>query len=142
MTDCTEWQGRRDQYGYGRKWRNGRDRLAHALTYVDRVGDDIGDIDGWQVNHTCDNPPCVNSEHLYLGTQADNMRDRDKRGRHRYVAHPGEANGQAKLTDEQALEMIARYEAGGVAQRELAAEYGVSQTIVSLIVNRKIWRHL
>jgi len=59
------------------------------------------------IRHSCDNPPCCNPGHLLTGSPADNMRDRDERGRH--VSRPGETNGSSKLLDAQAAEIRARF---------------------------------
>ncbi len=89
---------------------------------------------GTCVLHKCDNRLCVRPSHLFLGSQADNLRDMAEKGR----AAKGSGNGQAKLTEEQVLEIRASSE----AQRVLAARYGVSQTLVSKIRLRKFWKHL
>jgi hypothetical protein len=88
--------------------------------------------------HGCDNGLCCNAEnpgHIHEGTAAQNTAEMLARGR----AYPppvftGERHPLAKLTDEQALDIIARYQAGGVFQAELAAEYGVSQPAISSII--------
>jgi hypothetical protein len=75
---CMEWKGTRDKIGYGRTWHDGRSgykahRLAMKLAGYD--------IEGWIVCHKCDNPPCCNPLHLFLGTHADNMHDAQAKGR-------------------------------------------------------------
>jgi hypothetical protein len=88
--------------------------------------------------HGCDNGLCCNAEnpeHVHEGTAAQNTAEMFARGR----GHPppllrGEHSSRAKLTDKQALDIIARYQAGGVFQAELAAEYGVSQPAISSII--------
>lgn len=95
--------------------------------------------DGLVVRHSCDNPPCINIDHLLLGTVADNNRDRDERGRH--VALRGEDNGHHRWTAEQVLE-IRRLCAAGVDQREIARRYNTKQGVISNIHRRKVWAHL
>lgn len=92
--------------------------------------------------HGCDNPPCCNvenPEHVHEGTNADNVHEMWERGR--AVAPPvrtGHDLPWSKLTDEQALEIITRYGPGGIVSQEaLAAEYGVSQYIISYTVRGK-----
>jgi hypothetical protein len=95
---------------------------------------------GMLVRHKCDNPPCCNPAHLETGTKADNARDMVERGRS--PCNIGERNPSVKLTAAQALEIRAKYAAGGRSQKSIGADYGVSNQLVSLIVNRKAWAHL
>ena len=74
---CVEWRGGRDRDGYGISYVGGR-RGAHRFTWEKTYGKIP---DGFCVLHHCDNPPCVNPEHLFLGTNLDNVRDRDAKGR-------------------------------------------------------------
>ena len=86
------------------------------------------------VLHECDNPGCVRPEHLYLGTHADNMRDKAERGRaassRRGMGHPN-----ARLSDEQAVEIRRRWVADGIRQKDLAAQYGVSQSTIWNVIH-------
>lgn len=100
---------------------------AHRWAYVDAYGDIP---DGFQINHHCNNPGCVRPEHLYAGTQADNMRDMLRAGRH---GRRGKELGPDKV-----LQIVARYQAGeGVPT--LADEYGVSRNAVFNIVGGRTW---
>jgi hypothetical protein len=90
------------------------------------------------VLHRCDNPPCINVAHLWLGTPADNARDRDTKGRG--GAARGTAHGQAKLTEDRVRSIRDRYAAGGVTQKELAQEFGVCIANISMIVRRVSWK--
>ena len=77
---CMEWKGTRDKYSYGRTWHNGKSGYkAHRLS-MKLAG---YDIDGWLVCHRCDNPSCINPEHLFLGSFSDNIRDAQSKGRFR-----------------------------------------------------------
>lgn len=78
MSECIEWQGSRNRNGYGSVRAEGRTWLAHRWAWV-QVHGPIPE--GLVVRHRCDNPPCVNVEHLEIGTHADNMRDAVERGR-------------------------------------------------------------
>jgi hypothetical protein len=87
--------------------------------------------DGMFVCHRCDNPPCVNPSHLFLGTPADNVHDRDLKGRQ--ARQRGQANGRARLTDDDVREI--RRLAGSMLQREIGARFGVSQSYVSDVLH-------
>jgi HNH endonuclease len=135
---CQLWLGGKVGGGYGTlKW-EGRMSLVTRLTWeVER-----GPIPpGMQVLHRCDNPPCRNIEHLFLGTPADNSADMVAKGRQSRQGAPlGEDHGNAKLTEIEVLEI--RAISAGVPQREIAALYGVSRETVSGIRLRRRWKHL
>jgi hypothetical protein len=80
LSDCVLWHLSRNSFGHGQKMFKGKLWTAHRWMWVQAYGPIP---EGMQVNHKCDNPPCVNPAHLYLGTQADNVRDMDQRGRSR-----------------------------------------------------------
>jgi hypothetical protein len=83
------------------------------------------------VCHKCDNPICVNPDHLFVGTRLDNARDSVAKARHAF----GSRHGKAKLNEEQVLVI----RTSNKKQHELAAEYGVARTMISRIKNRKRW---
>lgn len=97
---------------------------------------------GHEVCHTCDNPPCQNPAHWFIGTRSDNMRDAVRKGRHGYVLpdNRGARHGMVKLTEEQIEEIRRRYAEGGITQRELAVEFGIGQQQISRIVRKTSWR--
>ena len=78
MSECIEWEGLRNSKGYGRAWYEGKMWLAHRAAWA-KVHGPIPE--GMCILHRCDNPPCVNSDHLFVGTQADNIRDAQRKGR-------------------------------------------------------------
>ncbi len=127
--DCHEWTGSRDDAGYGmvrlgsRTDGSRRMRRAHIVAWILTYGEPPARKPC--VLHRCDNPPCVRLDHLFAGTKGENNSDRAKKGR-----------SAAKLTDAQAEEIRMRV-AGGQPQRSIAIEYGVSQSMVSLLVNRR-----
>lgn len=135
--ECWEWTARRNADGYGQFYLEGKLALAHRMAWWlihSSIPESIC------VLHTCDNPPCCNPNHLFLGTKADNAEDRDGKGRRR--APKGELNTAAKLTEEQVLAIRRESASGETSQKELAHEYGVTPPAISKIVLRKTWRHI
>lgn len=137
---CWIYRGTIDHYGYGVINILHKQVKAHRYAYELQIGPIP---EGHDVLHHCDNPPCVRGVHLFTGTQADNNADSQSKGRH-YVPSgmKGEQHPMAKVTEVQVLAMRSRYALGGVLQKELAAEYGISKYQASQILLRKTWRHL
>jgi len=99
----------------------------------------FGEIpEGLCVCHKCDNPPCINPQHLFLGTRKDNTQDMVKKGRNRNGILPGESNGQSKLTSQQVLVILN----DSNSNNKIAAKYGVSKSTILRIKNRKSWRNI
>lgn len=96
--------------------------------------------DGLEVCHSCDNPPCVNPKHLFLGTHLENVADMYAKGRNRPPTGKfrGELSSSARLTADKVRDIRQRF-ASGEFQTHLALEYGVKQATISLIVMRKTW---
>lgn len=131
---CWEWLGGRwGQMHYGRFKYRGATYSAHRVAWQLTHGQIP---DGLFVLHRCDNPPCVNPSHLFLGTQKDNLVDRDRKGRSVY--HRGAANSAAKLSESAVAEIRAQYKAGRL-QRDIAKDFGTTQTNVSWIVRGLTW---
>lgn len=122
--------------GHVQLWANGRQLLAHRYAYEHFIGPIP---EGLLVCHRCDNPPCCNPAHLFLGTVADNNADRDRKGRQRSVT--GEDHGNTTLTADQ-VRAIRRALAEGTPQRRIAEAYGVHQGTISNIARRVTWGHL
>jgi len=96
---------------------------------------------GLQVLHRCDTPACVRPDHLFLGTQRNNMADKLAKGRHRFGFLSGEDNPGAKLTVENVAEIRRRYAAPDhPGQWVLAREFGISRSLIQQIVQGKAWR--
>lgn len=163
-TQCWPWLGPADPYGRiridGRRW------STHRLSWWIHFGEIPK---GLSVLHSCDNPPCCNPNHLWLGTTKDNMADMSKKGRaakglrhgthtqpgsRRYglengsYTHPekrvhtrGEKCGTSKITRQQMKQIRARYKPRKVTQRALAKEYGISQTEVCKIIHKERWQY-
>lgn len=134
--ECWEWTALRNTGGYGRIF-VGRCRVTHKnhVTIAPRVSWTMahGRIpEGLCVCHKCDNPPCVNPAHLFLGTQGENARDCASKRRH----HHGERHRFSKLTDEDVRRI--RELSAVRPQTKIARDYGISQGHVSEIVAGKI----
>lgn len=127
---CLLWSGPLNVWGYGKCWWRGKtlnaQRVAWAITR-DWILPEL------LVLHTCDVPACVNPDHLFLGTDADNMADKIRKGR----AAEGERSGLAKLTAAQVLEIRG---CPLVSQRAFARKFGVSKPVIAAIRKGKTWR--
>lgn len=132
---CWNWTGLCMSAGYGvLRFPGPRLVLCHRFVWWVEHGE-------WPdvVMHTCDNRRCIRFDHLRGASQLDNIADMMRKGRN----NRGEDRPNAKLTEAAVVEMRRRY--SGVprpTQRELAAEFGVVEPIVSRVLNRKIWKHL
>lgn len=132
--DCWEWQASFRGKGYGSFTLQGKSEQAHRIAYDITYGDLRPEL---SVLHTCDNPHCVNPIHLKMGTNQDNVDDREQKGRNNPPR--GEANGFHKLTRMQVDEIRIRYITENIPQHKLAREYGVSQAAISKIVRNELW---
>jgi hypothetical protein len=129
--------GAKTSKGYGQIHRHGMTAYAHHVAYELLVG---SIPEGLQVLHHCDNPSCVNPEHLFLGTARDNTHDMMAKGRLLVGEHRPERDGNAKLTREQVLRIRERYSRDRMARAQLAQEFGISATHVWAIIHRKVWK--
>lgn len=141
---CWEWRGYVNPDGYGRVRDDdgklaGTHRVAYRLEHGSVPNSQTGDL---RVLHHCDNPPCCNPAHLYLGTQKDNARDRSQRGRGGGSKIAGERNPSAKLTQAQVNEIRRRIDAGlGYGDRKrLCEEFGIGTSTFHRIQHGHNWR--
>ena len=130
---CWEWTGGRI-HGYGAFAVKRKPIRAHRYSYELHNGKVPKSL---LVCHTCDVPSCVNPEHLFVGTHADNSADMVSKERQAHQR--GELHPSSKLTDEDVLEIRS---AAGFYQRELAKKYGISRSHISMILHRKRWAHI
>jgi hypothetical protein len=119
----------KNNYGHAQIWYEGKLRNLYRIIYSLHYGEIP---EGLQVNHRCDNAFCCNPEHLYLGTQLDNMQDRVKAGRYKGL-NAGESNPQHKLTDAQVNDI--RNNVG--SNKNIATIYSISPSMVSMIKSYK-----
>ena len=130
---CWLYKGYRDREGYGWFKRCNHFVSAHRFSYMLNVGKIPLGMD---VLHKCDIRNCVNPEHLFLGTQADNNLDRDRKGRQ--VIIRGEKHSLSKLKESEVLE-IRQLVTQGLTQREIARKFQVHFSTIHYIVNGKLW---
>lgn len=137
--ECWLWRGPKTDKGYGVTLiggRAGKKHAAHRLSWELACGPIPA---GQCVCHRCDTPLCVNPDHLFLGTMADNMADKVSKGRQRNGVTLGESSHIAKLDMPTARDIRAQG-AGGVSQRALAKKYGVTKNAINLVLQNKTWR--
>ena len=161
---CLEWKGSKNRRGgYGSFMAGGKSLLAHRIAYIIEYGVNPGEF---CVLHSCDNPACVNFEHLCLGTHTDNMQDMIRKGRDNYArgdasgarlhperirrgdAHPsrlhpgclarGDEHGNAKLTAAD----IPVIRADRRTLKAIAADYGINLATIGKIKRRTLWKHI
>ena len=137
---CWQWLASGTSEGYGRIESGGRKILAHRLSFVLHKGEIP---EGMLVLHRCDNPGCVNPDHLFLGSNADNSDDKVRKNRQsKGSAHGswsrGENHYRTQLTDED----IRRIRADSRPHKAIGAEYGISFSHVSDIKRRVKWKHV
>lgn len=134
---CWEWQMSRGPQGYGWVAQHIYGvKLAHRLAYLLASGDPADAC----VLHRCDNPPCCNPAHLFLGTRIDNMEDARAKGRAILHGKRGEKNWNSHLTDEQAATI--RGLRGLESKAALCARFGVSENVVEGVLYGKTYRQV
>lgn len=139
--DCWEWQAGRSKKGYGNFYislGHSRDKhcLAHRMAWILTYGEIP---DGLQVLHKCDNPPCVNPNHLFLGTNDDNVQDKIQKGR--MITLRGEESPSSKLTEKE-VRQIRRLRNSGFSYAELGRNFNVDISTARYICIRKLWKHI
>lgn len=132
-TGCIEWRGSSGKAGYGRIGVNGTLMLPHRLAYIEANGEIP---EGMWVLHSCDNPKCINPEHLRVGTPSDNASDRLIRNR--AWVPKGVESPHAKLTESQVIAI----RKDGRRHKDIAKEHGVSRATIGDIKSGKSWKCL
>lgn len=134
-TGCLIWLGSTNTGGYGEIDYNGHTLKTHRATWELEKGPIP---EGLCVLHKCDNPPCRNIEHLFIGTRANNVEDMVRKNRH--SAPRGEAHADAKLTEADIRKIRSLYATGRYRQVDLAERFGCIQAHISRIVRKANWR--
>jgi len=142
---CWMWMATKNPKGYGRIVVNNRLESAHRVSWRLHFGEIP---DGICVCHRCDNPSCVRPDHLFLGTNNENVADKVAKGRSRCSV--GSLNPRAVLTEADVIAIRSEYDAAplihGIKPRRintnLAKRYGVSVGQIEKVVYRKFWRHI
>ncbi len=133
---CWPWMGARHYKGYGEfVVSKGNKTKAHRFSWTCKHG---AIPDGMIICHKCDNPPCCNPSHLFLGTQKTNKEDSINKHRHAY----GERSGRAKLTAEKVSQIRAMDKQANFTRLSLAAKFGISGRMVTAICRYESWRHV
>lgn len=135
-TECWPWLAGKSHYGYGLFRLRQRGINAHRFAYILAHGEIPR---GLIVCHHCDNPPCCNPSHLFVGTNKDNAQDCIAKGRKHSTA--GELHGLHKLTDSEVKQMREEYKSG-VNCTKLAKKYAVGRVAAAYAVFGRTWKHL
>lgn len=140
VSGCWEWKGTKRR-GYGRTIIGSRkdgtrqNITAHRLAYETWVGEIPV---GYEVCHKCDNPSCINPDHLFVGTRQDNINDRERKSRN--IIKTGEEHPRAKLSKKIVKEARWEHAFCGTSYQKLADKYGVSKTVMRNAIDCKTWK--
>jgi hypothetical protein len=135
--DCWPWRRTTDEFGHGQFFVSPERGRVPAHVYGVELTTGQRCPEGKEGCHHCDNPPCCNPAHIYYGTRQQNVDDMWNRNR----APQGADRTQSKVDDHAVLAIRLRF-ADGETLLSLASEYGVSDTLISLIVNGHRWSHV
>ncbi len=134
---CILWTKAKNGGGYPIIWHNGKARMAIRVWWEQETGKPIPK--GRCVCHKCDNPSCINPDHLFLGSYSDNLRDMHLKGRSNHAR--GVNHGLSKLTPEKVREIRRKYDMGARI-KELHREYDCARTTIHKVVYGITWRHI
>lgn len=129
---CWNWTAHRDKDGYGFLPGDNSNIRAHRYSYAYHYGEDISGI---LVCHKCDNPGCVNPDHLFIGNAKDNVTDMISKGRDMMI---GSRNNKAKLNEYD----VAEIRKSTLSTNDLSKKYKVSKSSIKRILTRKNWDHV
>ncbi|MEX7474236.1 HNH endonuclease [Mycobacterium adipatum] len=135
---CHEWTRAKDSKGYGSFGAGPGRGVVGAHIFAWELANGSRVPAGLEVRHSCDNRACINPAHLQIGTHQDNIDDCTRRRRHAF----GRRHPCAILTEELVVTIRERFEAEGLTVRDLAREYGMSESGMWKVVNRGSWKHV
>lgn len=138
-TGCWNWNSGKNEHGYGYIWHDGAKWLAPRLMFA--LSNPEQDISRLFVLHRCDNPPCINPDHLYLGTKKQNSEDMVRRGRQNHDGYRGSKSPFAKLSEPD-IPVIRQRVSNGEPIERLRKEYGVVWKVIKRIACREKWKHV
>jgi hypothetical protein len=151
-SDCLWWTGAKKPTGYGRMSIQGKNLQAHRIAYLIQHGSIPS---GMHILHSCDNPSCVNHEHLSTGTHVENMKQRHARGRYVFnyngnhylqkdsTVVRGSNNSRAVINEEIAFQMRLDFAQGKFKSKADGARlYGVSITVMQTVLSGRTWKHV
>ena len=139
LTPCIKSTARINDRGYAVVWHEGKHCREHRLVYARTNGITMEQIKGLVVRHRCDNPACINPEHLEIGTQADNARDMSERSRCR--PQRGSLHKCSKLVEAD-IPAIRACVSGGDSYRAIGKRYGVDAAVIGRIARGTSWSHV
>jgi hypothetical protein len=143
--ECWIWLGFKNRTGYGRLRVGSRTDGSRTLVMAHRFAWELtyGAIpDNLRVLHRCDNPPCVRPDHLFIGTQVENVADCREKGRLTGNRRRGETNHKAILTADLVREIRRLASDTGRSSRALARQFGVCRSTITKILSGQYWRHV
>lgn len=135
--ECWDWIGACNKYGYGQIRLNDKVIRVHRFSWIIHNGKIPGDL---YVLHKCDNPLCVNPNHLFLGTHQDNMDDMINKKRDNKAK--GENHGMAKLTSKEVKKIKVLLNQKEISRKRISKMFNISQSVIASINTDKTWRHV
>ena len=139
VEDCWEWLAGKRTGGYGVIRIKSKSCAASRVSWILHNGEIA---DGLCICHKCDNPACVNPNHLFLGTYKDNAQDMVAKGRQGTCKAKGEKSGRSKLSEKQVIEIREKYITFSPSIRQLAKEYCVPSSTLYDIISYITWKHI
>ena len=137
--DCWEWIGSKRPLGYGVIHTGGKFISAHRLSWKLYFGEIPK---GMYICHHCDNRACIRPDHLFLGTQKDNVYDAIKKHRMNPVGKKGHKSWNRNFTPEEAKKIREEYKTSGLGYKKLGKKYGVANTVIRNVIKELNWFNL